>query len=116
MITIKSPREIELLKILNFKAENDIKQVNNMIFKITNDYNYLKVCMKYLSIDEKENLCLQPKYYPFISKILSKQINNSFSGVKTIKKIEDKENKENKNKMVSSPIKIMGYNSKSILG
>ena len=41
-------------------------------------------------------------------KILSKQINNSFNGVKTIKKIEDK---ENKNKMVS-PIKILGYHSK----
>ena len=38
--------------------------------------SYLKVCMKYLSIDEKENLCLQPKYYPFISKILSKQIDD----------------------------------------
>jgi hypothetical protein len=74
VVNLKS--EIELLKILNFKAENDIKQVNNMIFKITNDYNYLKVCMKYLSIDEKENLCLQPKYYPFISKILSKQIDD----------------------------------------
>lgn len=68
--------EIELLKIFNFKAENDIKQINNMIFKITNDYKYLKVCMKYLSIDEKENLCFQPKYYPFISKILSKQIDD----------------------------------------
>ena len=68
--------EIELLKTFNFKAENDINQINNMIFKITNDYNYLKVCMKYLSIDEKENLCLQPKYYPFISKILSKQIDD----------------------------------------
>ena len=44
------------------------------------------------------------------NKIMKKQMNNSFNGVKTIKKIEDK---ESKNKMVS-PIKIMGYNSKKV--
>ena len=68
--------ELFFLKTLNFKAENDIKQINNNITKITNDYNYLNLCTKYVSIEEKENLCIHPKYYPLISKILKKQIDN----------------------------------------
>ena len=68
--------ELFFLKTLNFKAENDIKQINNNITKITNDYNYLNLCTKYLSIEEKENLCFHPKYYPLINKILKKQMDD----------------------------------------
>ena len=98
LINLKS--EIELLKTLNFKAENDIKQINNMILKLSNDYHYLNLCMKYLSIDNKENLCLQPKYYPFISKVLHKQIEDSRSKYKliaTAKKIQNEEIESTKN-------------------
>ena len=92
--------ELSLLKTLNFKVENDIDQINNIINKISNDYNYLNMCMKYLSIDEKENMCIQPKYQPFITKILHKQleeIREKFKLIVAAKKIQNEEIEEAKN-------------------
>ena len=68
--------ELFLLKTLNFKAENDIKLINNNITKLSNDYNYLNLCIKYVSIEEKENICIHQKYYPFINKLLKKQLDD----------------------------------------
>lgn len=89
--------ELNFLKFLNFKAENDIKTINNIIYKISNDYNYLNMCMKYLSIEEKENICVQPKYQPFISNILHKQIGEirkKFKLIVSAKKIQNEEIEE----------------------
>lgn len=91
--------ELNLLKLLNFKAENDINQINNIIIKITNDFNYLNMCMKYLSIDAKENMCIQPKYQPFITKVLHKQldeIKEKFKLLVSAKKVQNEEIEETK--------------------
>ena len=66
--------ELSLLKALDFIAENYINQIDSIILKKTNDYNYLKLCMEYTSIEEKEIICLEPKYEPLITKILHKEI------------------------------------------
>ena len=66
--------ELILLKFLNFKVENEIKYINNRIEKTTDEYKYINLCMKYLAIEEKENMCIKPKFYPFITKLLEKQI------------------------------------------
>ena len=66
--------ELSLLKTLDFIAENYINQIDSIILKKTNDYNYLKLCMEYNSIEEKEIICLEQKYEPLITKILHKEI------------------------------------------
>ena len=66
--------ELSLLKTLDFMAENYINQIDSIILKKTNDYNYLKLCMEYTSVEEKEIICLEPKYEPLITKILHKEI------------------------------------------
>ena len=107
--------ELFLLKTLNFKVENDIKKINNNITKITNDYNYLNLCKKYLSIEEKENICIHPKYYPFINKILKKQIDdirNKFE----IKLASKKENNQNLIKSINYSLNKNDYiNKKEII-
>jgi len=68
--------ELNLLKTFNFKTEYDIERINNITLKCSNDYNYLKYCINYFSIEEKENMYFLPKYNPFITKIFYKQIND----------------------------------------
>ena len=55
-------------------AENYIEQIDNLIFKKANENNYLKLCMNYTYIDEKEILCNEQKYYTLITKLLHKII------------------------------------------
>jgi len=62
--------EIQLLKILNFKVENDIKQINNNIIINNEENDNLNLCMKYPFIEEKIIICRQQKYFPMISKLL----------------------------------------------
>ena len=66
--------ELLLLNNLNFMAENYIEQIDNIAYKRTNEYNYLKLCMNYTSMEERETICNEQKYYPLISKILHKNI------------------------------------------
>ena len=84
------------INLINLKSEIELLKT----LKLSNDYHYLNLCMKYLSIDNKENLCLQPKYYPFISKVLNKQIVDTRSKYKliaTAKKIQNEEIESTKN-------------------
>ena len=66
--------EIFLLKTLNFMAENYIKEMENIIIKKHNEYNYIKLCMYYTTIEEKEIVCKEQKYYPLVTKLLHKEI------------------------------------------
>ena len=46
--------EIFLLKTLNFMAENYIEEMENIIIKKDNENNYIKLCMHYITIEEKK--------------------------------------------------------------
>ena len=67
------------------------------MFKITNDYNYLNVYRKYLSIEEKENICINPKFYPFISLLLTKQLNEARQKFKIYEDAKKYQNEEIEN-------------------
>jgi len=100
--------ELGLLQILNFKAENDIQQINNLMFKITNDYNYLNVYRKYLSIEEKENICINPKFYPFINLLLTKQLNEARQKFKIYEDAKKYQNEEIEN-TINEMTKFQNY-------
>ena len=110
LINLKS--EIELLKTLNFKAENDIKQINNMILKLSNDYHYLNLCMKYLSIDNKEEIIEESKEYSktFTLNKINYNINNIIS---KYNKKEDPEKISEKFEQFNDKVIIVDASSKS---
>ena len=66
--------EIFLLKNLNFMAQNYIDQINSIYLKKSSDYNYIKLCLEYTFIEEKEIECVGNKYYTFITKLLHQKI------------------------------------------
>lgn len=62
--------ELEQLRILNFKAENDIKLIQNLAMKNFSINEYLKKNIsKYY--EEKEINCLKPKFHSIITRILN---------------------------------------------
>ena len=112
--------ELVFLKILNFKAENDIIYIKNIITQIDDEINYLNLCRKYLSIDEKVNICIQPKFHAFITKLLYKQIDEmkkKYNFLSSIKKTKNKEIEEKKKYLKSFALKhkINNLNTKEIL-
>ena len=81
--------ELGLLKLLNFKAENDIKEISNIILKTFHVINNFNSCM-----DKEEKIFMLPKYYPIITKILKKEktnIRNIFKKSISDKKIQNAE-------------------------
>ena len=86
--------EIGLLKLLNFKAKNDIKLINNVYLNKSNEYNYLKLYMPNTILEEIEIFCEQQKYYPIITKILRKKLNNTHEAFKKIVSAKKNQNKE----------------------
>ena len=85
--------EIDLLKILNFKAENDIIFINNTMIRKTNEYNYLKLYVPNSTLEEKEIECTQQKYYPIVTKILDKKLKDNHENFKRITSAKQKQNK-----------------------
>ena len=86
--------EIFLLKTLNFMAENYIEEMENIIMKKYNEYNYLKFCMYNTSIEEKEIVCIEQKYYPLVTTLLHKEIfdvRKKFKFVVSAKKYQNNE-------------------------
>ncbi len=55
-------------------AENYIEEMENIIIKKDNENNYIKLYMYYTTIEEKEIVCIEQKYYPFVTKLLHKEI------------------------------------------
>ena len=86
--------EIELLEMLNFKVKNDIKQINNSIFLKKEEIDYLNLCMEYPYIEEKVTICNQQKYFPFISKLLHRQLNNLLKKLKFTESLKQYQNDE----------------------
>ena len=86
--------EIFLLKTFNFMAENYSKQIESIITRKIYEIDYLKLCMQYTPIDDKEILCAEPKYYPFVSKLLHKELNNARKKLKLIVKAKQSQNEE----------------------
>ena len=68
--------ELFLLESINFMALNYINQIDNLILKKSNEYNYIKLCKKYSPEEEKEIICHEGKYYPLVTKLLHKEIIN----------------------------------------
>ena len=86
--------EIFLLKTLNFMAENYMEEMENIIMKKYNEYNYLKFCMYNTSIEEKEIVCIEQKYYPLVTTLLHKEIfdvRKKFKLVASAKKYQNNE-------------------------
>ena len=74
-LNIKSLKsEIDTLKIINFKLENDIKQIENETLKKIDDQNFLSFCVPNSYIEKKEISCIQPKYYSIVTSLLHKQL------------------------------------------
>ena len=72
--------DIDVLKIENFKIEQKIEEINNVINKKNNDYNYTKLCLPYNYFDEKENFVNfseNQKFFPLIIKLLNNKITSS---------------------------------------
>ena len=86
--------EIFLLKNLNFFAENYIEHINSLYLKKTSDYNYIKLCMEYTFLEEKEIECIEQKYYPFVTKLLHKKIFDVRLKFKTIVSAKQVQNEE----------------------
>ena len=69
--------EISSLKLLNFMAENLLKKINILTLKQFNEYNYLKLCIQFNVIGEKEYILNKQNYcYHFVDKILHNQKND----------------------------------------
>ena len=85
--------ELDLLKTLNFKAKNDIKFINNTIISNTNEYNFLKLYIPNSILLEKETICTQQKYYPIVTKILHKKLEEIHEKFKEITSAKQKQNK-----------------------
>ena len=66
--------EIDSLKIINFKVENDIKQIENDILKKIDEQNFLSFSTPNSNIGKKEISCLQPKYNSIVTSLLHKQL------------------------------------------
>ena len=74
-MNIKSLKsEIDTLKIINFRLENDIKQIENETLKKIDDQNYLSFCVPNSNIEKKEISCIQPKYYSIVTSLLHRQL------------------------------------------
>ena len=86
--------EIQLLKILNFKVENDIKQINNNIIINSDENDNLNICMKYPFIEEKIIICRQQKYFPMISKLLHNTMMNLLKKLKVAAYLKQYQNDE----------------------
>ena len=80
--------------MLNFKVKNDIKQINNNIFLKKEEIDYLNLCMEYPYIEEKVTICNQQKYFPFISKLLHRQLNNLLKKLKFTESLKQYQNDE----------------------
>lgn len=89
---LKSERE--LLEMLNFKVENDVKQINNTIFLKKEEIDYLNLCMEYPYIEEKVTMCNQQKYFPFISKLLCHKLNKLLKKLKFTGSLKQYQNDE----------------------
>ena len=89
--------ELFLLKNLNFMAENYINQIDNIILKKTNDYNYLKLCMNYTFVEEKEIICVEQKYKSLVTRILHKEIFDKRKKFKLIVSAKQQQNDEIEN-------------------
>ena len=85
--------ELDLLKTLNFKAKNDIKFINSTMIRKTNEYNYLKLYVPNSTLQEKETICTQQKYYPIVTKILHKKLEEIHEKFKKITSAKQKQNK-----------------------
>lgn len=66
--------EIDSLKIINFKVENDIKQIESEILKKIDDQNSLSFCTPNSTIEKKEISCILPKYNSIVTSLLHKQL------------------------------------------
>ena len=66
--------EIDTLKIINFKVENDIKEIENEIVKKIDEQNYLSFCTPNSNLEKKEISCAQPKYDSIVTSLLHKQL------------------------------------------
>lgn len=89
----KLKTEIEQLRILNFKAENDIILIDNLIIKnhCINEYLNKSINNNY---NEKDINCLKPKFYSIITGLLHKEsieTKNYFKNV--VSKKQDQEDR-----------------------
>ena len=86
--------EIFLLKNLNFIAENYIDLINSTYSKKMSDYNYMRLCMEYTFIEEKEIECVEQKYIPFVTKLLHNKITDVRTKFKEIVSAKQAQNEE----------------------
>ena len=89
--------EISLLKGLNFSIEYNLNKIENIIIKKSNELNYLKLCMNYTYLEEKETWCIEQKYYPIVTKILHKGLNNARKKFKLVVSAKQYQNDEIEN-------------------
>ena len=118
--------ELILLKLLNFKIENDIELINNKLYILTNDDNYLDEDKKYLNMKEKmsgkagqlqarKQILVKPKQYPLVNKLLNKKIDKIskiFEELVSSKKSENEEIENTINDLNKLENKIIIKNGK----
>ena len=89
--------ELFLLKTLNFIGENYLKQIDCIIYHKTDEIDYLKLYMDYKSIQEKEIICEEQKYLPFVAKLLHKELHDSKKKFRLIINAKQIQNEEMEN-------------------
>ena len=72
---------------------NNIKYLNNAIIRETNEFNYLKLYVPNSTLQEKETICAQQKYYPIVTKILHKRLEEIHEKLMRITSAKQKQNK-----------------------
>ena len=101
--------EISLLQGLNLYTDCYLEQIDNIIFKKTNEINFLNMCMKYTSQEEeKETYCNEQKHFALVTKLLHKKITNIRNNFKLIVSAKQAQNEELEN-ITSSLTQLKNY-------
>ena len=84
--------ETELLQMLNFKAENEITQLDNTMSAKFDENEYLNIFLEEPFIEGRINMCIQPKNFPFINKLLQTKLKKKSKKLKLMLSLKKHQN------------------------
>ena len=84
--------ETELLQMLNFKAENEITQLDNTMSAKVDENEYLNIFLEEPFIEGRINMCIQPKNFPFINKLLQTKLKKKSKKLKLMLSLKKHQN------------------------